>query len=645
MKTMKRKEKKALEAQVKAQQAARNKKIARWTVFGVAVVLAFIGLPMLLASAVMAWFLVKKRPDRLYTKTSIWFGVIPASVAFVLLASYWEAYTGVAGGEVTVARVITLVTFGCAFAPLFGGLAAKTWRGRREAQPVNGPDAVKTRREQEDSRRSQSAQKLQEWAFTESDGLPGQLKQRAGRRGAVPLGTERGPYLGRYLDGDLGEPWRSKNGKYAMLNAKAMGPVLVAVGRTGSGKSESVLRVAEWALEQGDQVLLLNGKEAAPGKEPSRRLLAHAESLGVAGRVLVPSVSPWDFMRGTPAQVRNRLMAAELFSEPHHEAGTNMTLAFALHKLAQEGRPAGQIIDVMKEAVDRKKVAQWAAGDPFAAKLLSLVDERSWAGAVQRFTANAMDLQGWTAPAAAGGWAFEDARLCCIDLPTSSEPRAAQMMLRFALSDLEAYLKDESRRLRRPDGSFVPLTVVVEELSALDDDPVIGRKVVNLLERVRSDGGRVVVVAQDLQGTGDERTQNALLNNGTVLAHGMSSDDVEKIAQSAGTRQQAEASGTYDGNFRALSRMNSGSVRMQEAYAVHPNDIRNLRRGEAFVISGGKWMKVAGTMSQYGYAVPETEGVKALDQAFAQARERRASETQMLTPPEVHVARDEEVEF
>ena len=86
---------------------------------------------------------------------------------------------------------------------------------------------------------------------------------------------------------------------------------------------------------------------------------------------------------------------------------------------------------------------------------------------------------------------------------------------------------------------------------------------------------------------------------------------------------------------------------MQEQYAVHPNDIRNLGLGEAFVISGGRWMKVAGTMSQYGYEVPQTDGVKALDQAFSQARQLRAKDTSMLAEPGPKVRLDEsgEVEF
>src|SRR5699024_1729289 len=123
------------------------------------------------------------------------------------------------------------------------------------------------------------------------------------------------------------------------------------------------------------------------------------------------------------------------------------------------------------EMTDRQRVAQWASSDVFAAKLLDMIDQRSWAGAVQRYASDALDLNGWAGGESAGGFAIEDAQVTAIDLPTSTEPKAARMLLRLLLSDLEAYLS-HSRRPRRSDGSPVPLTVVLEELSALDADPV-----------------------------------------------------------------------------------------------------------------------------------------------------------------------------
>jgi hypothetical protein len=42
--------------------------------------------------------------------------------------------------------------------------------------------------------------------------------------------------------------------------------------------------------------------------------------------------------------------------------------------------------------------------------------------------------------AALGGGSFEDADVCCMDRPASSEPDAAQAWLRQVLKDMRAYL-------------------------------------------------------------------------------------------------------------------------------------------------------------------------------------------------------------
>lgn len=632
---MKRAEKKALEAQARAKATMQRKALMKAVSVLVALALAFVALPMLLMSLVVAAVLLRW-PDRFYGRLAAVLGLIPSVGGLLLLGGYWEAYTAIWAGEVTFGNVLTCLVFAVAFAPLLGSLAARVWRTRREAAPLAGPAEVTRREELEDARRTSTAQTVQKWAHLPGEGRMGTARQVLAKQQSISAGEKRGPYLGRYLRGDLGDGWRSKRGKSALFPVKAVPyPSVTVLGSSGTGKSETVMRLAEWAQEQEQesQVIYLNAKEAAPGSEPSRRLLAHAEALGKDARVLVPSVSPYDFMRGSPTEIRHRLMDVELFSEPHHEAGTAVTLAFGLHKLATEGRPAGALVDVLRELVDRKRVAQWAAHDPFAARLLEMVDERSWSGTVQRYSANAMDLVGWTGPASAGGWGLEDASLICMDLPTSSEYRSARMMLRLALADLEAYLTSDRRR-RTSTGEFAPLTVVLEELSALDTDPVIGRKITNLMERMRTSGARAVVVAQDLGGVGDERAMNALVNNTTLLTHRQSNEYVETVAAAAGTRERPEASGTYDGSWNAIRRARSGSVRMQEQYAVHPNEIRNLRRGEMFVIAGGRYMKVAGTMGGHGYGVPETDQVRALDQARITSRRARATETGMVSDQE-----------
>jgi hypothetical protein len=620
---------KELREQEKAKQSAKRQRQMKVAGYAAVVAAAVVALPVVLVSALVCG-LLQRWPDRLYTRATIAAAVLPALLALLLIGGYWEAYTVVwpGGAAPDTGTWLGLAVYGLAIGPLGGGIAARYVRRYREASPLSGPKAERKRVRAEDERKRTSAHRTQERAHTATpdSGQVARVRQQLAERRAVPVGDRRGPYLGRYLRGEL-DGWKSKRG-YAQVPWWLCGNVHVE-GLSQSGKSELVCAIEEWAMEyEGGQVVKLNCKQAAQGKEPSRRLLAHAEALGKSCNVLVPGYRPYDVMRGSPTEIRNRLMDVELFSEPHHEAGTNVVLAFGLHKLASEGRPADELADVLREIADRKRVVQWASHDVFAAKLLDMIDERSWAGAVQRYASDALDLNGWAGGASAGGFAIEDAQVSALDLPTSTEPKAAKMMLRLVLSDLEAYLS-HPRRPKRADGSPVPLTIVLEELSALDSDPVIGRRVVNMMERALGSNVRFVIVTQDAGGIGDERTRDAVLSQ-TVISY-RQGRWADEIASLAGTRQAAEASGTYSGRMGALRGSRSGSLRMQEQYAVHPNELRNLGRGECFIFHQGQFAKVAATMRGLGYGVPSSGKVGALDAELDYSRRKRSEETGMIT--------------
>src|SRR5699024_9351727 len=196
---------------------------------------------------------------------------------------------------------------------------------------------------------------------------------------------------------------------------------------------------------------------------------------------------------------------------------------------------------------------------------------------------------------------------------------------RMVLGDITAYLTS-ARRKRLTSGNYAPLTVVLEELSAVDRDPVIGRRVVNRMERALGADCQFVVVSQDPGRRGDELPQDAVLTNSTVISFAQVSA-AQKIADQAGTRQVTEASGTYQGRWRPDEWSDSGSKRLQDQYAIHPNELRQLKRGECFVIDGGQYARCAATMSRLGYGVPETENIQLLDQQWYEARQARAIDT------------------
>jgi hypothetical protein len=125
----------------------------------------------------------------------------------------------------------------------------------------------------------------------------------------------------------------------------------------------------------------------------------------------------------------------------------------------------------------------------------------------------------------------------------------------------------------------------VDEFSKLSDRPGAA---VDLVERARSFNVAVVLIAQAWASLGpDDTTRNRLAGTvGTVIAHQLKQpDDVAALAGTEWVLERTEQTQTLD-------HTGLGSQRAGNRYVVHPDDIRRLHQGEAFIIHGGQALKV-----------------------------------------------------
>ena len=84
---------------------------------------------------------------------------------------------------------------------------------------------------------------------------------------------------------------------------------LVLLGATGMGKTETVCNVLEWAAGQGWQTGYVTAKEPPDvTKSLAPRLAAIADRHGHQLRVLTAGLSPYDPMRGSLDEQRDRLI-------------------------------------------------------------------------------------------------------------------------------------------------------------------------------------------------------------------------------------------------------------------------------------------------------------------------------------------------
>ena len=99
----------------------------------------------------------------------------------------------------------------------------------------------------------------------------------------------------------------------------------------------------------------------------------------------------------------------------------------------------------------------------------------------------------------------------------------------------------------------------------------------------------VVLAAQSVEGLHDDESERARLLNtaSTLIAHRLA--DPDPIVTGAGTVRRAERSHQLD----PTGATGMGSLRIQDAYRVDPNEVRYLLAGVAYVVCAGRAAKVA----------------------------------------------------
>jgi hypothetical protein len=493
------------------------------------------------------------------------------------LAAAW-AQSGAGYGVPSWRPLVAPVVAGCVL-----GLLDHAWRATR---PAGGHLARERHQVVRRRRRRWVAHAVQAGAY--------RLHLRLLRPLAAPVLLDGRPVVGIWQGGNLPWPRRSLRQRRLLLEGSEVRHQVI-LGASGTGKSEQVIRSVEAALTRGWQVVWINGKEGAAGAEPARRLAAYADAHGRTSRTLTRGQSPWDpFGSGDPDRIADLLVGTEQYSDDHwrHAASTLVRLALLLAH--RHGRPLASLPDLIA-TLDPTELGALAATSPDARRVLAAFDRAGIAGSVLRWASQALTLRGWISEAP-HGWTLGDADLIGCDLPTSSAPIAASMLLRGLLTDAAQWIADPGRRdLSRP------ALLVIEELGAAGGDEVVSQHVVNLLERGRAAGVRAVVTAQDVEGLGAPRLQRSLLGNAAVTVFRCPMD-AEVLATLARTSWAAEASEALSGPLSTAA--GDGSVRWQRQWEINPDEIRGLPDREFFVVSAGRWARCTAVMSESGYAPP-----------------------------------------
>jgi len=369
------------------------------------------------------------------------------------------------------------------------------------------------------------------------------------------------PSLG---EGDLG--WGSgHHGFY--VPPEAIGHHMIIAGGTGSGKSNSAELLEHGAaITYAPQIIHFDCKGS---KEGMARFVALMTAAGIhPDRIRLFPAEPYDGWRGGSDPKRalmGRLTQVQDWGESFYEAGTKDLLQRVLYDAAP---PSGS-----QEFLRRLEALPMGANP----KLIE--------GALLRYRGFFRSLDG----ALDGKWAFEDCDACYIQLEGFGLPSEAVALGRFLLEDLTHYLSDRKTHPR-------PVLVVLDEFSAIST----GADAANMIERAREFGGNVILTTQSYAGLGQgaERVLDAA--RGGLIIHSLANP--EPFTKRAGTVWRNTVAVTEPQNqpgfvsavlFKQKIEMPRHTTRQEEFPRIDPNEVRQLARGEAFVISGGRAQRVS----------------------------------------------------
>jgi len=367
--------------------------------------------------------------------------------------------------------------------------------------------------------------------------------------------------LGRRVWGEAALP---VVGGQAVLTPDALVRHVLICGATGSGKTETALRlVHEIALRTDALIFYLDAKADS---EAAMRFAALMSRAGRRARVFPHE--PFDGWRGGARDLHARLMELIDFARTG-PAAFYRDVAKAGIALAcdhPDGPPRSSA--ALLERLDLKALRH-AHED--AERTRWLTDEQV-RGVRMRYEAFFAQAHG----ALDGDWGWDDADAAYLMLPSLAFKDEVRGVARFLLEDFAHYF---SRR--KPAGRLC--VMVVDEFAAIADSAGMAPRV----EQARGYNTAFVLCPQVVAGLGDRGEQARLIGNvETVICHRVNTPD--EVVALAGTRRVAAISrhvedGTTTGD---------GTIRFEYEPKVDPNAVRSLPIGTAFVVSRGQAMKL-----------------------------------------------------
>ncbi len=353
--------------------------------------------------------------------------------------------------------------------------------------------------------------------------------------------------IGAAIMGTL--PWG--HGPWAVLPQAELAMQGIVIGRSGSGKTMSLLRLAYVAATvYGYRVYYLDAKG------DYNTAISFVAIMRQAGRN--PRLFPHEAFNGWQGDgnaLLNRLMAVENFSEPYYRTATRRVLSLLCGD--QAGPPRNS------QAFFRR------FDDPLKAR--ANLAPRDLTGIELRYRAFFEALAGKLD----AGWSWENTDAGYISLDSLSLREEAASLGRYLVEDFAHYATTR----KRPGHDLL----IIDEYSTL---MMNGADTANLIERLRSHDCAVILASQSYASLGPEQDAERILDVANwLLVHCTAAP--ERLARRAGTLKQVQHAYQFGGPLK-YDVTDRGVISENEEPEIHPDRVRGLQTGEALIIAHGR---------------------------------------------------------
>jgi hypothetical protein len=377
---------------------------------------------------------------------------------------------------------------------------------------------------------------------------------------SVASPAQDGVVLGRRLQGDRVLPVR--DGQVVWDFDQLRQPALV-LGASGKGKTETLKRLLHEVATKKDWPVAVLDAKGDP--ETAEWFLAMAEATGRRAR-LFPH-ERFDGWRGDWRAIVNRLLQVIPYGKkdaPGYYRDLAKTMLQTACRMG-DGPPRSS-----REFLDRlsmDSLAKQANGT--VSKALT---EELLAQARMRYEA----FFGQVGTVLDGDWAWEDTDAAYFLLDSLGEEEDAASAAAFLFADFGHYFK-----VRKPREQSCILAV--DEFSAVAEMS----KVAKLVEQARGYNAFLLLAPQTVEGMGSVTQQSRILGSVDMLiCHG--TKEPERIAALAGERQAPAITQRYE-KSRPVDEIH---LRLENRPCLQSDQIRELRRGDAWLIRDNKAMKI-----------------------------------------------------